>query len=379
MLEAILRIVALTYKELLAVLKDPRGRFSLFVPPVVQCLIFGYAATYDLTDVPYAALDQDRSEASRELLARLDGSGVFRRVANLHRAADVKTYINEGRALLVVQIDQDFERRLLNGDPAGVQVIADGRNSNTAGTALGYAGTIVDGFNADWRAAHARTAPPPAQAQPPVRATTRAWYNPNLETRWHMLPGMIGTLTMLQTLLLTAMSVAREREQGTFDQLLVTPFRPAEIMAGKALPSLLIGTVQATTILLVAQLWFRIPFAGSYLTLYAGLGLFLLAAVGMGLLISALAATMQQAVLFNFLLVMPFTLLSGLATPISNIPKILQYVTVINPLRYAIDIAQRVYLEGAGFNRLLPEMWPLVVIALVTLSAASWMFRHRLT
>ena len=193
-----------------------------------------------------------------------------------------------------------------------------------------------------------------------------------------MIPSLIGTLTLMQTLLLTAMAVAREREQGTFDQLLVTPFRPAEIMAGKALPSLLIGTVQATNILLVAQLWFRIPFAGSFLTLYAGLSLFLLAAIGIGLLVSAVAATMQQAMLYSFLVMMPFALLSGLATPLSSMPRALQYVTLVNPLRYAIEIAERVYLEGAGLDRLVPDLWPLAAIALVTLSGASWMFRQRL-
>lgn len=371
MLDAILRILALTRKELLAVLKDPRGRFSILIPPILQTLIFGYAATFDLNNVPYAVLDRDRSAASRDLLAGLDGSRVFRRVADLERAADVKTFIDERRAVLVVQIDQDFERRLLLGQPADVQVIADGRNSNTAGTALGYVSAIVEAFNADWRAAHGRSGPP-------IRVVARAWYNPNLETRWHMIPGLIGTLTLLQTLLLTAMSVAREREQGTFDQLLVTPFRPAEIMAGKALPSVLIGTVQATMILLVAQLWFRIPFAGSFVTLYAGLSVFLLAAVGVGLLVSSVVATMQQAMLFTFVLLMPFVLLSGLVTPISSMPEALQYFTLVNPLRYAIDIVHRVYLEGAGLSRLIPDLWPLAVLAAVTLSAASWMFRHRL-
>jgi ABC-2 type transport system permease protein len=372
MLDAILRILALTRKELLAVLKDPRSRSSILIPPMLQCLIFGYAATYDLNDVPYAVFDHDRSAASRDLLARLDGSGVFRRVADLKRAAAVQTSINERRALLVIQINHDFEQRLLSGRLADVQVIADGRNSNTAGTAMSYVSAVVEAFNANWRAAH-------GQGGPPLQVTTRAWYNPNLETRWNMIPGLIGTLTMLQTLLLTAMSVAREREQGTFDQLLVTPFRPAEIMAGKALPSMLIGTVQATTILLVAQLWFRIPFAGSFVTLYTGLSLFLLAAVGLGLLVSSVAATMQQAMLFAFVLVMPFTLLSGLTTPLSSMPKALQYVTLVNPLRYAIDIVQRVYLEGAGLGRLLPDLWPLAVLAAVQLAAASWMFRHRLT
>jgi ABC-2 type transport system permease protein len=372
MVDAFFRIVALTRKELLAILKDPRSRFSLLIPPILQCLIYGYVATYDLNDIPYAALDQDRSAASHELLARLDGSGVFRRVANLNRAADVRIRINNRDALLVIQIDQDFERRLLSGRQASVQVIADGRNSNTAGTAMGYVNTIVNTFNIDWRAAH-------SQSGTPVRLTSRAWYNPNLETRWHMIPALIGTLTLLQTLLLTALSVAREREQGTFDQLLVTPFRPAEIMAGKALPSMLVGMVQATLILLVAQLWFRIPFAGSFLTLYTGLSVFVLASTGIGLLVSSVAATMQQAMLFSFLIMMPFALLSGLATPISSMPEILQYLTLINPLRYAIDIAHRVYLEGAGLGLLIPELWPLGVIAVVMLSAASWMFRHRLT
>jgi ABC-2 type transport system permease protein len=370
MLDALLRIVALMEKELLTALKDRRSRYSLILPPLIQCVIFGYAATYDLQDVPYAVLDRDRSAASHDLLAGLDGSRVFRRVANLDREADLARAIDERRALLAIQIDADFERRLQAGLEAKVQVIADGRNSNTAATALGYVSTIVETFNERWRAAHGRGRPGGAGI------TTRAWYNPNLETRWNMIPGMIGTLTMMQTLLLTAMSVAREREQGTFDQLLVTPFRPAEIMAGKALASMAIGTIQATTILLVARFWFRIPFAGSYLALGAGLGLFLLSAVGIGLFVSSIATTMQQAMLFSFAVMMPFSLLSGLTTPISAMPESLQYVTLVNPLRYAIDLAQRVYLEGVGLDRLVPDLWPMAIVAAVTLSAASFMFRR---
>jgi len=183
-------------------------------------------------------------------------------------------------------------------------------------------------------------------------------------------------LTLLQTLLLTAMSLAQEREQGTLDQLVVTPFRSPEIIIGKALPSVLIGLAQATLILLVAQLWFRIPFAGSYLTLYIGLILFLFAAVGIGLMLSAIVRTMQQSVLSAFVLMMPLALLSGLTTPISNMPKVFQYFTYINPLRYAIDIAQRVYLEGAGIANLFPDLWPLAIIALATLFGTAWLFRR---
>jgi len=371
MLDALLRILGLVRKELLAILKDPRSRFALVGPPILQCLIFGYAATYDLNHVPYVALDQDRSAASRALLAKLDGSGVFDRVANLGRAADIADYINDRRALLVVQIDPEFERRLFAGVPAEVQVIADGRNSNTAGTAMGYLQTVINAFNAQWQTDHGVSAPP-------LQMVGRAWYNPSLDTRWFMVPALIGTLTMLQTLLLTALSVAREREEGTFDQLLVTPFRPVEIMAGKAIPSMLVGITQATLILLIAQLWFRIPFAGSFVTLYATLTLFVLAAVGIGLLLSSVVRTMQQGMLFSFVILMPFTLLSGLTTPIENMPKALQYFTLLNPLRYAIDIIHRIYLEGAGLGTLFPELWPLAVIGAVTLTTASWMFRNRL-
>ncbi|HKD35208.1 MAG TPA: ABC transporter permease, partial [Pirellulales bacterium] len=190
MLNSLLRILALVRKELLATLKDPRSRFSILIPPILQCLIFGYAASYDLNDVPYVVLDQDRSEASRDLLARLDGTGVFHRAATVYHESELKEAINQRRAVLAVQINQDFERRLMAGEQGQVQVIADGRNSNTAATATGYVNLAVASFNADWRAAH-------GQPAPPVQITMRAWYNPNLETRWNMIPALIGTLTML--------------------------------------------------------------------------------------------------------------------------------------------------------------------------------------
>jgi ABC-2 type transport system permease protein len=194
-----------------------------------------------------------------------------------------------------------------------------------------------------------------------------------------MIPSLIGTLTLMGTMMLTALSVAREREQGTFDQLLVTPFRPSEIMAGKAIPNVVIGLGQATTILLVAQLWFHIPFVGSFAVLYAGLALFLMAAVGLGLFVSSISKTMQQAMLYAFILVMPFALLSGFTTPFSSMPSALQTIMVINPLRYALDITKRVYLEGAGFATLIPDFMPLIMIGLFTLSGAAWLFRRRLT
>ena len=371
-MDALRRIMALIWKELLAILKDPRSRFTVFGPPILQTLIFGYAATYDLNRVSYAVYDQDRSGASRQFLSELDGSGTFRRVATLQDQSRIRSLIDGRHALLVIQIGHDFERRLLSGQPADVQVIADGRNSNTAGTALNYVAAVAERFNEKWSRAH-------GGLPPPVQAVSRSWFNPNAETRWFMIPGLIGMLTLVQMVILTAMSVAREREQGTFDQLLVTPFRPSEIMVGKSVPSILIGLIQTTLVLCVALFWFQIPFQGSFWTLILGVLVFLVAAVGVGLMISSVAATMQQALLGSFLTIMPFALLSGLSTPIANMPRAVQTITLVNPLRYAISIVHRVFLEGAPLRGIVSDLWPLTLIAIFTMSVAVWMFRHRMS
>jgi ABC-2 type transport system permease protein len=365
------RILILIRKELIAVLKDPRSRIILVMPVVLQSLLFGYAATFDLNEVPYALLDSDRSGASNDLIAQIDGSGTFRRMLDLRNASEIGDAISRKKAILVIHIPDDFERDLSSGRGAVVQAITDGRNSNTGNVAAGYVTAAVERFNAEWSRRR-------GDPDPPLRIETRAWYNANLETRWNMIPSLIAALSMLQTLMLTALSVAREREQGTFDQLLVTPLRPTEIMVGKAIPSILIGLVQSTIILLLARFWFGIPFQGSLFTLYSALILFTTASVGIGLALSSFSATMQQAMLYTFVLLMPMMLLSGLTSSISNMPRTMQYVTLVNPLRYAIEMVQRIYLEGAGFYYLFNDMWPLVLIAAATLPTAVWLFRHRL-
>jgi ABC-2 type transport system permease protein len=283
----------------------------------------------------------------------------------------IRDAIDTQRALLVLHIPRDFERRLYAGEQVAVQLILDGRNSNTAGSAGAYVSAVVADFNRQWRERHGGPANP-------LDVRTRAWFNPNMETRWNLMPGLIASLSMLQTLLLTALSVAREREQGTFDQLLVTPMTPAEIMVGKALPPVCIGLVQSTLILLVTRFWFHVPMAGSLVSLYAALTLFTVACVGIGLAISAVAASMQQAMLYTFVLVMPLMLLSGLTTPIRNMPATMQTLTWANPLRFAIDMVQRIYLEGVGLAVVWHDMIPLFAIAAVTMPIAAWMFRNRL-
>jgi len=366
------RVLAMIRKELRLTLKDPSSRIVLFAPALFQSLLFGYAATYDLMNVPYAALDESRSPTSVALLAHLDGTGVFHRVANLERSTEIAQLIDPETALLVVRIGPRFEPALLGGEETPIELVLDARNSSTAGTAAQYVASVVDEFNADQRQVH-------SGAEPVLRIESRAWFNPNLETRWNIMPAMVAELSLLQTLLLAALSVAREREQGTFDQTLVTPLSPLEIMIGKALPPMLIGLVQATIVLCVTRFWFHVPFAGSLLVLFSGLVLFVLAAVGVGLSISAVAGNMQQAMQYTFFLVMPMTLLSGLLTPTSTMPKFLQVATMVNPLRFGVDWVRRVYLEGVGFSVVGPDLIPLAIIAGVTLPTATWLFRNRLS
>ena len=365
------RISALVMKELLTLLKDKRSRFVLVVPPIIQVLVFGYAATFDLNRVPYAVYDEDHSSASRELAAAFRGSTIFDEVAAVSAVDEIAPLIDSKRVLLVVHIGARFTQDLLSGNPAQLQVIIDGRNSNTALITVNYVGGVVDRFNRQWT----RAAGLP---NPPASLEIRAWFNPNLESRWFFIPGLSGVITLLVTLLVTALSVAREREQGTFDQLLVTPLRPIEILLGKALPGFLIGFAEATVIILVATLWFRIPLLGSLAALYVGLGVFLLSAVGVGLMISSLAVTQQQGLLGAFLFMVPAIILSGFATPIANMPRAVQYVTLLDPLRYFLVIVRSLFLEGVSLDVLWHQLWPMALIGLAALSLAGWLFRRRM-
>lgn len=367
LIATILQILALVRKEILVLLKEPSSRALLVVPALVQALLFGYGATYDLKHVPYAVLDHSRSAASAELIARLDGTGVFERVATLHSSKQIAGVIDGGEAILVLAFAPDFERRLAARQRAPLQIILDGRNSATAASAAGYVNAIVAAYNQSLGSPQG------------VSIERRAWFNTNLESRWNLMPGLIAALSMLQTLLLAALSVAREREQGTFDQLLVTPLTPTQILIGKALPSICAGLVQSTVIFLIIRFWFGIPMNGSVWLLYLGLLTFTIAAVGVGLSISALSLTMQQAMLYAFLLIMPMMLLSGLLTPVRNMPQVLQVATYANPLRFGISIVRRVYLEGAAFSDVAPEFVPLLALAALTLPLAAWLFRNRLS
>lgn len=366
------QIRALMVKEFLAVWQDRRSRFVLIGPPILQLVVFGYAATFDLNRIPVAFYNEDRGADGRELLARFQGSPTFSAPLWLTRDGEIAQVIDGRQAVLVVHLGQSFSRDLHRGQTAKVQLIIDGRNSNTALVLLNYANSIVLGWNRDWLRRH-------GGRSPPANLVVRAWFNANLESRWFVVPGIVGLLTMVVSLVVTALSVARERELGTFDQLLVTPMRPVQILAGKALPALLIGLAEGTIILLGAVFWFRVPFVGSLWLLYAGLVLFLLAVIGVGLMISSMVRTQQQAILGAFLFLVPAVILSGFATPIANMQPLVQKLTLLNPLRYFLILVRGVFLQGMPIALAAPQLWPLAAIAIFSLGAATVLFRRRLS
>lgn len=365
------RILALSIKELLAVLKDRRSRIVLVVPPILQLLVFGYAATFDLNDIPVAVYNEDRSAPARELVARVVGSPHFHLLARIDNDAQIAPLIDNREVLVVLRLGQRFSADLYRGRPARVQLIIDGRNSNTALLVQGYLRSIVHEFNLDWARRH-------GQPPPPATVEVRSWFNSNLESRWFIVPGIVGLLSLVITTIVTALSVAREREAGTFDQLLVTPLRPVEILIGKSIPGILIGLFEGSFILLMAVVWFEVPLSGSLGALYIGMFLFILSGVGIGLMISSLALTQQQGMLGAFLFVVPAVILSGFATPIENMPTVVQWITYADPLRYFLVVLRGVFLEGNTAPMLVGYYWPMALIAIVNLGFAAWLFRHRM-
>ena len=364
------QVFALIVKELLAILRDPKSRMVLVGPPLLQLMVFGYAATFDLNHVPIAIYDQDQSAASRDLIARFTGSPTFRLVKTLRSDHAVDALIDAREVQMVLVIDQRFTQNLLTGKPAPVQLIVDGRNSNTALLVSGYANTILSEFALKWSAEH-------GARPPPATLAVQSRFNPTLDSRWFIVPGIVALLTQVITLLVVGLSIARERETGTFDQLLVTPLRQIDILLGKGLPGLLIGTIEASVIIAATVWWFEVPLRGGLLPLYAGLFLFVMAVTGIGLMISALSLTQQQALLGAFLYMVPSIILSGFATPIANMPDWVQTLTLFNPMRYFLVIVRSVFLEGSGFTTLASQFWPMALIGVVTLATAGWLFRRR--
>ena len=364
-------IYALAIKEFLALLRDKRSRIIIIVPPLLQLFVFSYAATYDLNNIPVAIYNEDVGTQSREFVSHFQGSKHFHIKKIIQNEDEVASLINNRDVLMLIHIDQNFSANLLKGNTANVQLILDGRNSNTAMVAMNYVRNIMLDFNEQWLKST-------GQQSHMVKLKIRAWYNENLQSRWFIVPGIVAMLVAVVSLLVTALSVAREREAGTFDQLLVTPLRPAEILVGKAVPGILIGLFESTLILILMDLGFDIPIRGDLGPLYLGLVIYIAAMVGAGLMISSIVVNQQQAILGAFLFLVPCVILSGFSTPIANMPELVQWLTYIDPLRYFLIIVRGVTLEGDGYTILFNQYWPMALIALFTLSMATWLFRNRM-
>lgn len=362
-------------KEFIQIFRDPRMRAVILMVPIIQVIIFGYAVTTDVRHIPTALYDLDNTPASRELADRFQGSGYFDIVARVQTDSASRDVIDSGQAKVVLRMNRGFSEALTGGRTASVQVILDGSDSNTTGIVLGYAGRIAATANNHILADRiARTTGTRFEAEP-VSIASRAWFNPNLESRFFFLPGVIAQLVMIISIILSSMAVVREREIGTMEQIMVTPIGRLEFILGKTLPFALIGFLDVALVSAIAVLWFQVPLEGHLVTLFFATGLFLLSTLGVGLFISTVSQTQQQAMMTAFFFMMPAILLSGFIYPIANMPAPIQALTYLNPLRYFLVIIRGLYLKGTGFAVLWPQMAALALLGLGMLALAAGRFK----
>jgi ABC-2 type transport system permease protein len=373
------RMKQMIIKEYIQVIRDKRTRVILIVPPIIQMLIFGYAATFEIRHVSTVVVDYDHSQESRDLISRFTSSPYFAVQRQLDNSTELTNMIEEGKATVGLEIHAGFAQLLRKGQPAPLQVIVDATNSNSALIASGYITQIATGFGQEYEQDRISSiAPQLAQVVPSVQLAFRPWYNPDLSSRWFFIPGIIGSLTVVLVITLTAFGVVREREIGTLEQIMVTPIRPAEFILSKTLPSFLIGLFDVSLIAVVGSLWFQVPFRGHFSVLFLGAVLFLLCMLGVGLLISTVSSTQQQAMVTAFFFIMPAIVFSGFGFPISAMPQWLQYMTYASPLRYFLVVLRGTYLKGVGLDILWPQMAAMAGLGLGLLFIAILRFRKSL-
>ena len=373
------RLKQMLIKEFIQTLRDKRTRFILIGPPIIQMMIFGYAANYEIRHVPTVVLDLDHSLESRELISRFTSSPYFDVQRQLTDSRQLGDLIERGDATAGLEIDAGFAQQLRKGETAPLQVIVDATNSNTALIASGYIAQIAREFAQEYQKDRIdRIAPQLIGIMPSVELAPRPWYNPNLSSRWFFVPGIIGSLTVVLVVTLTAFAVVREREIGTLEQIMVTPISPAEFILGKTLPFFLIGLFDVTLIAVVGSLWFQVPFRGNIAVLATGAVLFLLCMLGVGLLISTVSATQQQAMVTAFFFIMPTITFSGFGFPISTMPHWMQDFSYLIPLRYFLVVIRGTYLKGVGMDILWPQMAAMACLGVALLTAAVLRFHKAL-
>lgn len=369
-----LRIRELVRKEFIQLFRDKRNRPLLVITPLIQLLVFGYVVNYDIRDIRVALLDQARTRESRMVADGLRGNGIFRIVSRPADQRGLEQALLRKEADLAIKIGPDFSRQIRRGDTAAVQVLADGSMSNMASLRIAYTLAVVDRLNRELMAELYAEQPHYGS----VDLRIRTWYNPNLDSPYFFVPGIVAFLVMLISLLFTSMAIIKEREIGTMEQLVVTPLTPAELIAGKTIPYIIISLAQMLVVTVFAVWWFSLPLAGSILLLFGAACLFLLSTLGVGLFISTVSSTQQQAMMTTFFFILPFFMLSGFVFPIANMPLVVQWLTYLNPLRYFLVIIRGIFLKGVGAEILWPQFLALAVLGIAVFAGAIGRFRKRL-
>lgn len=360
----VFQLLALMKKEFLAIWSDKKSRTIIIIPPMMQLFIFSFAVTLEVKNIDIAVLDRDNSVKSQEIIRNLSYSTTFSNIYRLESQEQLKEYIDTQKAILVISIPQNFAQKIAKDEDVTIQIIGDGRKSNSAQIAQSYVQLAISKVVNNQSIANT--------------IINRNLYNPNLDNFWWILPNLMGSLSMLIALLLTALSVARERELGTFEQLLVAPLSSTLLIIGKTIPPLLISVVEAIIIYLVAITYFEVPFVGSILILFLGLLAFLFSIVGIGLFISSISSTQQQGILGAFVLMVPYILMSGFATPVENMPQWLIPFTDIISLKYFLILLKGVFLKDITFDMAIALIVPMLALGFVSLLFASWMFRKKI-
>ncbi len=361
------RLKAITIKEFWALLRDPKARMGLFLPPLLQLFLFSYAATLEVRNVDIGLYDMSQGRYSQELVQQLNGSPNFRRIEVLHSPEELRQAVEDQRVIAAIVLEQDFDRLLAGGQSAEFGVVLDGRRSNAAQIVAAYITQIAGRIGAQ------------VSNRPQVEGVrVTNLYNPSLDFVWYNLPSLIVMLGVITSIAITGLSISRERELGSFDQLMVSPLRVHEILIGKMIPPLGIGLLNGTLFVIAAQLIFGVPFRGSYLVFFAALIVFNFALIGVGMFVSSLSRTQQQAFLGSFLLTIPTIMLSGFSSPVENMPGWLQVLNHANPAMYFLPVTQGIFLKAMPLSTVIGWMWPVLLIAIITLSASAWLFRARM-
>lgn len=362
------RLKAQIIKELLSILRDKRSRVILIVPPIMQLLLFAFAVTLDVRNITIVACNMDRGKWGHEVLHEIEAADFVKKMIHVDRPENLHKAIEKRKALIAVRIPEDFSRSVASGEPAQVQAIADGRRANSGQVALAYLERIVANVSARAQGMEA----------PVELLGLRHWFNPNLNYKWFVVPGLSGILAMFIALLTSSLSIARERELGTFDQLLVSPGTPAEIIISKTVPSFVVGGLLFFFMVLMGRLFFGVPFKGTFLLLGLALLVFILSIVGIGLMVSTICVTQQQAILGVFVIIVPVILMSGFATPVENMPVFLQKMAEVIPLKHFLIIIHGSFLRAMPMAEVLRNLWPMILIALANFTLATIMVRSRL-